>query len=232
MDVDLICLFPGFFQGPLTSSILGRAVDKGLINVTCIDLREFGEGPRKKVDDKPYGGGPGMLLTPGPLVSAIQSVKRDSSHVIYMSPQGTPLKSTRCEALANYEHLIIVCGHYEGVDQRVIDLYVDEEISIGDFIITSGMPAALCLIDALARFIPGVLGDEMSNQIETFKEDRFEGPQYTKPVEFKGLKVPDVLISGDHQKIAAWRASRALEKMGKIRPDLLQSQGQRKEGIL
>ncbi len=221
MHVDLISLFPKFFDSPFHTSILGRALDNKLITVTCLDLREFGEGPRRKVDDKPYGGGPGMLLMPGPLSKAIEKVKSDSSHIVYMSPQGKPLKSADCERLATYDHLVIICGHYEGIDQRIIDQYVDEEISIGDFIITSGMPAALCLIDGIARFIPDVLGDERSNQTETFKEGGFEGPQYTKPVEFQGLEVPEVLVNGNHQKIAAWRKSKALEKMGKIRPDLL-----------
>jgi tRNA (guanine37-N1)-methyltransferase len=221
VNVDIISLFPGFFEGPLKSSILGRAIDKKLLNVRCVDIRAFGEGARKKVDDKPYGGGPGMLMMPDPLVQAIESVKTELSHVIYMSPQGKPLKSADCERLATYEHLIIVCGHYEGIDQRVIDQYIDEEISIGDFILTSGMPAALCVIDSLARFIPQVLGDEMSNQTETFKEGQFEGPQYTKPPVFRGHAVPDVLLNGNHQKIATWRINKALEKMGKIRPDLL-----------
>lgn len=221
MLVDIVSLFPGFFEGPLKSSILGRAIEKKLLNVNCVDLRVFGEGARKKVDEKPCGGGPGMLLMPGPLFQAVESVKTKTSRVIYMSPQGKPLKSTDCERLATYDHLVIICGHYEGIDQRVIDELVDEEISIGDFILTSGMPAALCLIDSVSRFIPGVLGDEMSNQLETFQGGGFEGPQYTKPVDFHGLKVPDVLLSGDHQKIAAWRAKKALEKMGKIRPDLL-----------
>ena len=221
MNIDVISLFPGFFQGPLETSILGRALEKKLVNVNCLDLREFGVGPRRKVDDKPYGGGPGMLLMPGPLIQAIESVKTEKSHVVYMSPQGKPLKSQDCQRLAQCEHLILVCGHYEGVDQRVIDQYIDEEVSIGDFILTSGMPAALCLIDATARFIPQVLGDEMSNQTETFYEGQFEGPQFTKPVDFNGALVPDVLLNGNHQKIAAWRANKALEKMGKIRPDLL-----------
>ncbi len=221
MKIDVICLFPGFFDGPLASSILGRAVNSHLIQVRCVDLRAFGEGARKKVDDKPYGGGPGMLLMPGPLSKAIESVKTQGSYVIYMSPQGKPLKSADCQRLATIEHLIIVCGHYEGIDQRIIDQYVDEEVSIGDFILTSGMPAALCLIDSVARFIPGVLGDELSNQTDTFSEGKFEGPQYTKPPVFQGLEVPEVLLNGHHQKIAAWRANKALEKMGKIRPDLL-----------
>jgi tRNA (guanine37-N1)-methyltransferase len=221
VNVDIISLFPGFFESPLKTSILGRALDRNLINVNCVDLRVFGEGARKKVDDKPYGGGPGMLMMPGPLASAIESVRKDTSHIIYMSPQGKPLKSADCEKLATYEHLIIICGHYEGIDQRIIENYVDQEICIGDFIMTSGMPAAVCLVDAIARFIPQVLGDEMSNQTETFKEGKFEGPQYTKPVDFNGALVPDVLLNGNHQKIAAWRASKALEKMGKIRPDLI-----------
>lgn len=221
MKIDIISLFPGFFTGPLQSSILGRAVAKKLVDVNLVDLRPFGEGARKKVDDTPYGGGPGMVLMPGPLVNAIESVKTENSKVIYMSPQGKPLKSADCERLAQCEHIIIICGHYEGVDQRVIAQYIDEEISIGDFILTSGMPAALCLVDATVRFIPHVLGDEMSNQIETFKDGGFEGPQYTKPPQFRGQNVPEVLLNGNHQEIAKWRANKALEKMGKIRPDLL-----------
>lgn len=221
MKIDIISLFPDFFRQALQTSIIGRAILKKLIEVNLVDLRVFGEGARKKVDDTPYGGGPGMLLMPGPLVNAIESVKTPNSKVIYMSPQGRPLKSSDCERLAFCDHLIIICGHYEGIDQRVIDQYVDEEISIGDFILTSGMPAALCLLDATARFIPDVLGDEMSNQIETFKNGGFEGPQYTKPPEFRGYEVPEVLLNGNHKEIAKWRANKALEKMGKIRPDLL-----------
>jgi len=221
LRIDIISLFPGFFESPLKTSILGRAIQNGYIEVGLCDLRPFGEGSRKKVDDKPYGGGPGMLLMPGPLVNAIESLKKENSHVIYMSPQGKPLTSSDCQNLARFEHIILICGHYEGVDQRVIDHYVDQEISIGDFILTSGMPAALCVLDAVARFIPNVLGDEMSNQLETFQQGQFEGPQYTRPPEFRGYHVPDVLQNGHHQNIAKWRENKALEKMGKIRPDLL-----------
>lgn len=221
MRIDIISLFPGFFESPLKTSILGRAIQNGMIEIGLCDLRSFGEGPRKKVDDKPYGGGPGMLLMPGPLVNAIESLKKENSHVIYMSPQGNKLSSKLSETLSTYEHIILICGHYEGIDQRVIEHYVDQEISIGDFILTSGMPAALCVIDALARFIPGVLGDDQSSQLDTFQDGRFEGPQYTRPPEFRGFHVPDVLQNGHHQNIAKWRENKALEKMGKIRPDLL-----------
>jgi tRNA (guanine37-N1)-methyltransferase len=221
LRIDIISLFPGFFESPLKTSILGRAIQNGMIEIGLCDLRSFGEGPRKKVDDKPYGGGPGMLLMPGPLVNAIESLKKENSHVIYMSPQGNKLSSKLSETLSTYEHIILICGHYEGIDQRVIEHYVDQEISIGDFILTSGMPAALCVIDALARFIPGVLGDDQSSQLDTFQDGRFEGPQYTRPPEFRGFHVPDVLQNGHHQNIAKWRENKALEKMGKIRPDLL-----------
>lgn len=221
MRIDIISLFPGFFESPLKASILGRAIQNGMIEIGLCDLRSFGEGQRKKVDDRPYGGGPGMLLMPGPLVNAIESLKKENSHVIYLSPQGSKLSSALCQTLSTYEHIILICGHYEGIDQRVIEHYVDQEVSIGDFILTSGMPAALCVIDALARFIPGVLGDDQSSQLDTFQNGSFEGPQYTRPPEFRGFHVPEVLQNGHHQNIAKWRENKALEKMGKIRPDLL-----------
>jgi len=218
---DVISLFPSFFEGPLRASILGRAIERGYIQVGLFDLRTLGEGPRKKVDERPCGGGPGMVMMPGPLVQAIETLRKEGSRVVCFSPQGKPLRSEDCERLSKIEHLVLVCGHYEGIDQRVIDHYVDEEISIGDFVMTSGMPAAVCMIDAIARFVPGVLGDELSSQMDTFQNGNFEGPQYTRPIEFRGYQVPEILLGGHHQEIAAWRSKKGLEKMGKIRPDLI-----------
>lgn len=221
MRIDLISLFPEYFTGPLDVSILRRAGEKKLLDLRRIDIRDFSENKHRKVDDRPYGGGPGMVLTPQPTVSAIRSVKSPGSKVIYLSPQGTLLSAAKSRELAQSEHLILLCGHYEGIDERIIELEVDEEISIGDYVLTNGCLAAIVLIDSLVRFIPGVLGDERAAAEDSFEQGLFDHPHYTGPRVFEGKGVPDVLLSGDHARIATWRKARATEKTARRRPELL-----------
>ena len=215
MDIDILSLFPEFFDTPFACSMIKRAREKGLLNIRCINIRDFADDKHQTVDDRPYGGGPGMVMKPEPAVRAIRSVKREGSHVIYLSPQGRVLKAGIAEELAKgYDHLILLCGHYEGIDQRIIDLEVDEEISIGDYVLTSGAPAAVVLVDAVSRFIPGVIGHPEGPYKDSFHGDEtFEGPQYTRPYEFEGNKVPEVLVNGHHKEIEKWRSARGKEKM-------------------
>lgn len=206
MQIDILSLFPEYFEGPFNVSILKRAQEKGLIHIDLINIRDFGEGRWKKVDDRPYGGGPGMVLMPGPVTKAVRSVKKENTHVIYLSPQGKLLDVKNCQRLATYPHLVCVCGHYEGIDQRVIEAQVDEEISIGNYILTNGCLASIVLVDAVVRFIPGVLGNEDSLLDESFQEDGVcEGPCYTRPEIFEGKCVPKILLSGNHAEARKWK---------------------------
>lgn len=220
MLIDLISLFPEYFESPLNVSILKRALEKGILEIHKTDLRSFGEGKHQKVDDRPYGGGSGMVLMPGPMTRAIRSVKRDDSHVVYLSPQGKKLDAKMCKRLSQLSHLVLVCGHYEGLDERVIEQEIDEEISIGDYVLTNGCLAAIVLIDAMARFIPGVLGNENGSVHDSFQNGALEGPCYTRPEEFEGLMVPEVLRSGNHEEIEKWRLQQGKEKTRRVRPDL------------
>ena len=222
MRFDILTLFPDMFA-PLKESILGRALEKELFELNLINIRDFSLDKHKKVDDYVFGGGDGMLMTPQPLFDAIMSVKKDNSHTIYMSPKGSVLCQNKVKTLArNYEHLIIVCGHYEGIDQRVIDLCIDEQISIGDYVLTGGEIPAMVLVDAVARYIPNVLGSETSAEDESFTDGYLEYPQYTRPREFMGLTVPDTLLSGNHKEIEKWKQEKKVEETKKFRPDLLQ----------
>jgi tRNA (guanine37-N1)-methyltransferase len=221
MQIDILSLFPDYFEGPFRVSIIKRAIEKGLVDINLIDIRDFAEGKHRKVDDRPYGGGPGMLLMPGPVTQAIRSRKKENSHVIYLSPQGKSLTPSVCKTLAMHSHLILVCGHYEGLDQRVIEQEIDEEISIGDYVLTNGCIAAIVLVDATARFLPGVLGHEEAAIKDSFQQGIFEGPAYTRPEEFEGKEVPQVLKSGNHKEIEKWRQEKGLEKTQRVRPDLL-----------
>lgn len=222
MRIDVVTLFPELITVPMGTSIMGRAQDKGALQLAVHDLREFGLGRHRQVDDTPYGGGQGMLLRPEPLFAALENVHTETSRVILMSPAGRRFDQATAQRLSQCEHLILISGHYEGVDQRVVDHWVDEEISLGDYVLTNGAIAAVVVMDAIVRLLPGVLGDEQSAVEETFgPTGLLEAPHYTKPAEFRGLKVPDVLLSGNHGKIAEWRADQALARTKERRPDLL-----------
>ncbi len=221
MQIDILSLFPEYFDGPFKVSMLKRAIERGLIDIRMTNIRDFGEGKHLKVDDRPYGGGAGMVLMPGPTTQAIRSVKKEGSHVIYLSPQGKRLDAATCERLAKMPHLVLVCGHYEGLDERVITSEIDEEISIGDYVLTNGCLSSIVLVDATVRFIPGVLGHDEATKYESFQQGIFEGPSYTRPDEFEGKWVPEVLRSGHHAEIEKWRAQEGLEKTKRVRPDLI-----------
>ncbi len=220
MLFDILSLFPEYFDSPFGVSILKRAREKGLIDIRLTNIRDFAEGKHRKVDDKPYGGGPGMVLMPKPMTEAIRHVRREGAHVVFLSPQGKLLNAAICQRLATYPHLILVCGHYEGLDQRVIDCEVDEEISIGDYVLTNGCLPSIVLVDAISRFIPGVLGHEEAAISDSFQNGIFEGPCYTRPEEFEGKLVPEVLTRGNHAEILKWRQNKAVEKTLLVRPDL------------
>ncbi len=220
MVIDILTLFPKMFDA-LKESLIGKALDKGAVQINVIDIRTFSLDKHKKVDDYPFGGGDGMVLMPQPLYDAINSVKRDDSYVIYLSPKGTPLRQSKVQSLATMSHLILVCGHYEGIDERIIELCVDEQISVGDFVLTGGEIPAMALVDSVLRYLPNVLGNSHSTEDESFSDGLLEYPQYTRPREFMGLTVPDVLVNGNHKEIANWRESQKLVQTKKYRPDLL-----------
>ena len=221
LKIDIVTLFPDSFFGPFAESIIARAIENGKVEINCVDLREFTNDRRKTVDDKPYGGGPGMLMKIEPLFRAVESLKNEDSYVILMSPQGEPFKQKTAEKLLDKKHLIIICGHYEGVDERVRELLIDSEISIGDYVLTSGNLPAMVVVDAVTRLIPGVLGTDESSMSESFSDEGLlEYPQYTRPEEFRGMKVPDVLLSGNHGKIASWRHEESVKRTKRRRPDL------------
>lgn len=221
MRFDILSLFPEYFRGPFDESIIKRAKEKGIVEINLVDIRDFADNKWRRVDDRPYGGGPGMVLMPEPVTKALRSVKAPGSKVIYLSPQGTPLTAAKCRELAANEHLILLCGHYEGIDERALQSEVDEEISIGDYVLTNGCLPAIVVVDAVIRFLPGVLGHESAANEDTFEQGRFDCPHYTRPEEFEGNRVPQVLLSGNHQEIGKWRQAKALEKMRRVRPDLL-----------
>ena len=218
MKFDVLTLFPEMFE-PLKSSIIGRAIEKNLINLNLINIRDFSKDKHKKVDDTPYGGGAGMIMKPDVVYDAYKSIQDKNAKVIYMSPQGNKLNQKKVVELANEEHLIILCGHYEGIDQRVIDEIVDEEISIGDYVLTGGEIPAMVLIDSVSRYARGVIAEE-SIEEESFANGMLEYPQYTRPEVFNGVKVPEVLLSGHHANIEKWRKEKSLEITTKKRPDL------------
>ena len=219
MKFDVLTLFPEMFE-PLNSSIIGRAKEKNLIEINLINIRDFSKDKHKKVDDTPYGGGAGMVMMPDVVYDAYKSIKDENAKVIYMSPQGKKLTQKKVEELAKNKHLIILCGHYEGIDQRVIDKIVDEEISIGDYVLTGGELPAMVLIDSVSRYSEGVITKESTNE-ESFTNGLLEYPQYTRPEVFEGEKVPEVLLSGHHANIEKWRKEKSLEITAKKRPDLL-----------
>lgn len=222
MRIDIITLFPEIALAPLSESIIKRAREAGLVDIHAHQLRDWATDKHRKTDEYLCGGGQGMLLKPEPIFAAVEELKTDHTQVILMTPQGMPFKQKHAQNLSAAEHLIILCGHYEGVDHRVIEQLVDEEISIGDYVITNGAIAAAVVTDAIVRLIPGALGDARSPEEESFTDpNMLEPPAYTKPNEFRGMKVPDVLLSGDHGKIEAWKKEQALKRTQENRPDLL-----------
>lgn len=223
MRIDIVTLFPEVALAPLSDSIIQRARAAGLVEVVGHQLRDWSEDKHRRVDDTLCGGGQGMLLKPEPLFAAVEALREPGTKVILMTPQGRPFKQVVARELAAVDHLLILCGHYEGVDQRVIDAVVDEEISIGDYILTNGALAAAVVCDAVIRLLPGALGDERSSEEESFSDpNRLEAPAYTRPIDFRGMTVPEVLISGNHGKIKAWKDEMALERTRRNRPDLLE----------
>lgn len=221
MRVDILSLFPAYFKGPLDESMLKHAQQEGLLDIRQIDIRDFAENRHHRVDDRPYGGGPGMVMMPDCVAKAIRSVRTETSRVIYLAPEGELLTPAKCRELASRSHLILLCGHYEGIDERVLNVDVDERISIGNYVLTNGCLAAIVLLDAMARFIPGVLGHALAASEDSFEQGLLDCPHYTRPETFEGHRVPEVLLSGDHQKIVKWRRQAALEKTRQWRPELL-----------
>jgi tRNA (guanine37-N1)-methyltransferase len=222
LDIDVVTIFPHMFPGPLGDSITGRALAAGLARLKAIDVREFTRDRHRSVDDYPYGGGPGMVMQPGPLVEAIESARRPSSRLLLLSPTGRSFNQAMAHELAAESHLVVVCGRYEGVDERVRLATGAEEVSLGDFVLTGGEIAAMVLLDAVIRLLPGVLSSVDAWRDESHSvEGLLEYPQYTRPVEFRGLRVPDVLLSGHHAQVAAWRRRQALKRTRDQRPDLL-----------
>lgn len=231
MKIDILTIFPTIFKGPLTESLIGKATEKEILKINIIDIRSFSKDKHKKVDDKSFGGGCGMVMKPEPLYDAIKSagVKKKNNtyknpyakpYVIYMSPQGRILNNSIVKNLAKFKQLVIICGHYEGVDERIMN-YVDEEISIGDYILTGGEIPAMVLVDSVARMLPGVVKEKSSVKNDSFYNGLLDYPHYTRPAVFKGHKIPEVLLSGNHKKISEWRVEEAYKRTKERRPDLL-----------
>ena len=220
---DVLSLFPKTIEGFTEESILGKAIERGLLEINSLDLRRWAKGKHREADDRPFGGGAGMVLKPEPLFDAVEEIANETTTVVYMAPDGEPLNTPLARELAESQHLLLVSGHYEGIDQRVRDEVVDREISVGDYVLTNGSLPATVLIDAVARQVPGVLGDEESLTNESFENNLLTHPQYTRPAEYRGMKVPEVLLSGNHQEISKWRQEQRIEKTTTLRPDLLKA---------
>jgi tRNA (guanine37-N1)-methyltransferase len=221
LRIDVITIFPGMLKGFLEESILKRAAHKGAVVFNTVDLRRFTTDRHQTTDDRPFGGGPGMVMKPEPLFEAVESVRTPGARVILMTPQGRRFEQAEAVGLAEARHLIFICGHYEGVDERVRTHLATDEISIGDYVLTNGVLPAAVVIDAVVRLVPGVLGNEDTTREESFTDGVLEYPQYTRPREFRGLEVPGVLVSGDHEEIARWRKEQAERRTRERRPDLL-----------
>ena len=218
---DVLSLFPETLEGFVGESIIGRACERSLIDVRAFNLRNWADGKHSVTDDRPFGGGPGMVLKPEPIFDAVRDLTTPDAKVLYLAPDGEPLTRELSRELSSESHLILLCGHYEGIDQRVRDQLIDREVSIGDYVLTNGVLPAAVVIDAVTRFVPGALGDEASLDQDSFAEGLLSFPQYTRPAEFRGMKVPEVLLSGDHGAIDRWRAEKMQEKTKDLRPDLL-----------
>lgn len=226
MRIDVLTLFPEMFPGYLGQSLLKRAIDAGLVQIELHNIRDWAQGKHQQVDDRPFGGGPGMVLRPEPVVECVEQVQREAAqpgHLMLLTPQGRKLDQKLVEELAAHPRLVLICGRYEGIDQRAIDILRPDEVSIGDFILNGGEVAAMVVIDAVVRMVPGVLGDEDSNRQDSFSGDPplLEFAQYTRPREYRGLTVPEVLLSGNHPEIARWREQQKIERTRDRRSDLL-----------
>jgi tRNA (guanine37-N1)-methyltransferase len=223
MKIDVLTLFPGMFAGPLDESIVKRARDSGQLDLRIHDLRDYTHDKHRTVDDRPFGGGPGMLLKPEPVFEAVEALGDADTHVVLLTPAGRPFRQAVARELVARRHLLLICGSYEGVDERVRDALVDEELTIGDYVLTNGALPAMVVIDAVSRLIPGVLGAEDSAVDESFSNGLLEYPHYTRPAEFRGMKVPEVLLSGHHADIERWRREQSKRRTHERRPDLKQS---------
>ena len=223
MKIDVLTLFPAMFAGPLDESIVQRARANGVLDLTVTNLRAYTHDRHKTVDDRPFGGGPGMLLKPEPIFEAVENLAREKTRVILLSPAGRKFNQAIARELAQEAHLLLICGSYEGFDERIRERLAHDELSIGDYVLTNGALPAMVIIDAVTRLLPGVLGDDESSLDESFSRELLEYPHYTRPAEFRGMKVPDVLLSGNHAEIAKWRAEQARLRTVERRPDLLKS---------
>jgi len=232
VKIDVLTIFPEFFEQVFDFGIIRRAKLAGIVEINVHDIREFATDKHKMVDDRPFGGGDGMVMKPEPIFAAIEAVvgtsERDNypagTSVVMLSPQGRPFKQAVAKEMADVKHLVLICGRYEGVDERVNDALVTEEISIGDYVLSGGEPAAVVVVDSLVRLLPGALGSDTSAENDSFSEGLLDCPHYTRPAEFRGMKVPEVLLNGNHSEIEKWRASKALEKTRSIREDLLKGE--------
>ncbi len=221
MKIDVLTLFPAMFAGPLDVSIVQRARTAGLLDLRIHNLRDYTHDRHKTVDDSPFGGGPGMVLKPEPIFAAVEKLTDERTRVVLMTPAGRPFNQALARELSGQEHLLLICGSYEGIDERVIETLVDDEISIGDYVLTNGGLPAMIVIDAVTRLLPGALGDDESSHDESFSHGLLEYPHYTRPAEFRGMKVPEILLSGHHAEIEKWRAAQAAARTAQRRPDLL-----------
>jgi tRNA (guanine37-N1)-methyltransferase len=226
MRFDLLTIFPGYFASPLSEALVGKAIDAGLLDVRVVDLRPFSDDPHRKVDDEAFGGGPGMVLSAPPLFAAIEALRAEDGaptpHVVYLSPRGRRLDAALARELSARSRLVLVCGRYEGIDERVREAgLVDEEVSLGDFVLSGGEAAALALLEAVSRFVPGVVGEAESVRLDSFEDGLLDHPHYTRPREFRGLPVPEALLSGHHERIRRWRREKQIEETARCRSDLL-----------
>jgi tRNA (guanine37-N1)-methyltransferase len=221
MRIDILTLFPALFRGPFDESIVKRAKEKGLVEIHIHDIRDYTDDRHRKVDDRPFGGGPGMILKPGPVFECVEKIGAEGCPIIYLTPQGERFSQEKARELSCRERLVLLCGHYEEIDERIRTSLVGEEVSIGDYVLSNGEIPAMVVVDCVVRLVPGVLGHSQSAEEESFSRGLFDYPQYTRPARFRGMKVPDVLLSGNHEQIREWRRQMALERTRKVRPDLL-----------
>ncbi len=221
--VDVVTTFPEMFEGPFGESMLRIAQEKNIVQLRLVQLRDYAEGKHKLTDDKPFGGGPGMVMKPEPFFNCVEELKKNSpeAHVILLTPAGTKFEQKKADELSKKKHLILLCGHYEGVDERVRECLVDEEISLGDFVLTGGEIPSMALVDSVTRLIPGVLGNDESIRYESFQSNSLDHPHYTRPKIYRGHEVPEELVSGNHAQIESWRKQQAMQRTGDRRPDLL-----------